>query len=115
MPPLQRATGSIVTQPSVGRVDVTPTPTARDQRYLQLIHGELSSIRQCLSIMANVVSAGTTRAKVKGSIEALLNSPLDDDEKGQCRTHDHVEGEGDERLNTCTTDRALSTTGRARK
>jgi hypothetical protein len=54
--------------------------SAREQRYLQLIHGELAGINGSLRMIANVIAGGGSRAKVKESLQNLLNTNADDSE-----------------------------------
>lgn len=61
----------------------THSAGVRTDRYLQLIHGELTNISASMRIMANHVSSGTSRGSAKASIERLLNTDLADDEDGQ--------------------------------
>jgi hypothetical protein len=55
----------------------------RSDRYLQLIHGELSNISASLRVVANHTSSGTSRGSAKSSIERLLNTDAAEDENGQ--------------------------------
>lgn len=59
-----------------------PSASPQVGRQLQMINGKLDSIANSLRIISNTLSAGS-RASVKKSVEALVNTQADDSESGE--------------------------------
>jgi len=67
--------------PSLGTIAAAVSNShSTENRYLQLIHGELANSSGALRIISNVIGGGGTRGKVKESLEALLNTAAESDE-----------------------------------